>query len=171
MAISQFCSTPCEMAPRQRSGGANTTSGQRSVALSALWTLGHIGSSPTGFQFLLSNNVIPLFVDIAETSPVLSLRGTAFIVLGVISRTEQVRELDSATASSSVIGSDKADRFGLVVPQESIRVCLGACTHFALLQGTSSRSLIRSDSSGTCVRVQGFMGGRVCFSSAALLHG
>lgn len=83
------------------------------MSSSALWTLGHLGSSPTGLQFLISNNVIPLLVEIAESSPVLSLRGTAFTVIGMISRTEQVRRsllfffFPSSSSSSSYPSSHK----------------------------------------------------------------
>ncbi len=41
----------------------------------AIWALGHIGSSPGGLQLLLEEEVIGDLVDLAETCPVLSIRG------------------------------------------------------------------------------------------------
>ena len=62
------------------------TSGASPAKRAALWSLGHIGSTPTGFSFLADRDLVPLLVDLAESSPVLSLRGTAFYVLGMVSR-------------------------------------------------------------------------------------
>ena len=41
----------------------------------AIWALGHIGSSPGGLRLLLEEEVIGDLVDMAETCPVLSIRG------------------------------------------------------------------------------------------------
>ena len=50
-----------------------------SLSFSALWVIGHLGLSHTGLQFLISAQAIPLVVELAETSPSLSLRGYIFI--------------------------------------------------------------------------------------------
>ncbi|CCJ31370.1 unnamed protein product [Pneumocystis jirovecii] len=52
---------------------------------SSLWAIGNIGSHNNGFPFLENSRVIPEIVYIAEKSQVMSLRGTAFFVLGLIS--------------------------------------------------------------------------------------
>ena len=41
----------------------------------AVWALGHIGSSPGGLGLLQERNVLPRLVEMAEASPVLSIRG------------------------------------------------------------------------------------------------
>ena len=41
----------------------------------AVWALGHIGSSPGGLDLLLKEEVMGDLVEMAEGSPVLSIRG------------------------------------------------------------------------------------------------
>ncbi|SCV73876.1 BQ2448_6306 [Microbotryum intermedium] len=53
----------------------------------ALWAVGHIGSTTGGLEFLDEELIIPSIVEIAEDSPVYSLRGTAYFVLGLIAST------------------------------------------------------------------------------------
>eukprot|EP01114_Cavostelium_apophysatum_P016624 TRINITY_DN4775_c0_g1_i1.p1 TRINITY_DN4775_c0_g1~~TRINITY_DN4775_c0_g1_i1.p1 ORF type:complete len:1113 (-),score=304.93 TRINITY_DN4775_c0_g1_i1:63-3401(-) len=58
----------------------------------AIWVLGHIGASKTGFHtFIEKDNVHNLLVNIAEKSPNLSIRGTCFYALGMISKVEAGR--------------------------------------------------------------------------------
>jgi rapamycin-insensitive companion of mTOR len=59
----------------------------------ALIALGHIGSSPTGFTFLEESKAVFTIVNICETCSCLSIRGTCFYVLGMISRIERSREI------------------------------------------------------------------------------
>ena len=40
-----------------------------------MWALGHIGSSPGGLHLLLEEEVIDDLIDLAETCPILSIRG------------------------------------------------------------------------------------------------
>ncbi|CAJ0762133.1 9358_t:CDS:10 [Entrophospora sp. SA101] len=54
---------------------------------SVLWAVGNIGSSKNGLTFLDEENIIKEIVHIAENSNVLSLRGTCYYVLGLISKT------------------------------------------------------------------------------------
>ncbi|KAJ8124783.1 hypothetical protein O1611_g8857 [Lasiodiplodia mahajangana] len=51
-----------------------------------LWAVGNVGSMELGAPFLESTDVVERIVEIAETHHVMSLRGTAFFVLGLISR-------------------------------------------------------------------------------------
>ena len=51
-----------------------------------LWAVGNIGSMELGAPFLEESNIITWIVKIAEQSEVIGLRGTAFFVLGLISR-------------------------------------------------------------------------------------
>lgn len=59
----------------------------------ALWTIGHVGSSEHGYQILEnSRELIKLITDLAKSASVLSLRGTAFYVLGLLGSTEEGAE-------------------------------------------------------------------------------
>ena len=51
-----------------------------------LWAVGNVGSMELGAEFLESSDVVERIVEIAQTHEVMSLRGTAFFVLGLISR-------------------------------------------------------------------------------------
>ncbi|MCJ1414186.1 hypothetical protein MMC32_000511 [Xylographa parallela] len=51
-----------------------------------LWAVGNVGSMELGAPFLEVSNVVKYIIMIAEGSEVLSMRGTAFFVLGLISR-------------------------------------------------------------------------------------
>lgn len=51
-----------------------------------LWAVGNVGSMELGAPFLEGTDVVQQIVKIAENHEVMSLRGTAFFVLGLISR-------------------------------------------------------------------------------------
>jgi len=54
----------------------------------SLWALGHLGSSTYGSEFLSSRNILPMMVNLAETSVVYSIRATAFYCLGLVATTK-----------------------------------------------------------------------------------
>jgi rapamycin-insensitive companion of mTOR len=58
-----------------------------------LWAVGNVGSMELGAPFLEKSDVVKHIVQIAETSEVMSLRGTAFFVLGLISRSLHGQEI------------------------------------------------------------------------------
>ncbi|KAB2580310.1 HR1 repeat rho-binding protein [Lasiodiplodia theobromae] len=58
-----------------------------------LWAVGNVGSMDLGAPFLESTDVTRYIVRIAEASEVMSLRGTAFFVLGLISRSLHGQEI------------------------------------------------------------------------------
>lgn len=58
-----------------------------------LWAVGNVGSMELGAPFLERTNIIKHIVEIAEESEVLTLRGTAFFVLGLISRSLHGQEI------------------------------------------------------------------------------
>ncbi|KAF9004644.1 Rapamycin-insensitive companion of mTOR, N-term-domain-containing protein [Cyathus striatus] len=60
---------------------------------SILWAVGNVGATEGGLHFLEEEEVIPAVLDIAETSPIPSVRGTCFFVLGLISSTSQGAEI------------------------------------------------------------------------------
>lgn len=52
----------------------------------SLWAVGNIGSMELGAPFIDETDVVDWIVKIATTSQVMTMRGTAFFVLGLISR-------------------------------------------------------------------------------------
>ena len=51
-----------------------------------LWAVGNVGSMELGAPFLEKSNVVDCVIKIVERSAVMTMRGTAFFVLGLISR-------------------------------------------------------------------------------------
>ncbi|CAE6461428.1 unnamed protein product [Rhizoctonia solani] len=60
---------------------------------SVLWAVGNIGATTGGLPFLEEEDIIRDIVEIASKSEVLSVRGTCFFVLGLISSTPQGAEV------------------------------------------------------------------------------
>lgn len=58
-----------------------------------LWAIGNIGSMELGSPFLEGSCVTSKIVEIAQSSQVVTLRGTAFFVLGLISRSVHGQEI------------------------------------------------------------------------------
>lgn len=58
----------------------------------ALWAIGHIGTSAYGLPLLLEQGVLQDVVTICETSSTLSIKGTAFYILGLFSKTQEGTE-------------------------------------------------------------------------------
>ena len=58
-----------------------------------LWAVGNVGSMELGAPFLEASDVVEQILEIAENHPVMSLRGTAFFVLGLISRSTHGLEI------------------------------------------------------------------------------
>lgn len=58
-----------------------------------LWAVGNVGSMELGAPFLEESDVVKDIVSIAENSQVMTLRGTAFFVLGLISRSLHGQEI------------------------------------------------------------------------------
>lgn len=81
-----------------------------------LWAVGNVGSMELGAPFLEECDVVENIVRIAESHEIMSLRGTAFFVLGLISRSVHGLEIlsefgwDSNTTKMGV-------SLGLCIPQ------------------------------------------------------
>lgn len=58
-----------------------------------LWAVGNVGSMELGSPFLDRSDVTCRIIEIAERSEVMTLRGTAFFVLGLISRSVHGQEI------------------------------------------------------------------------------
>lgn len=81
-----------------------------------LWAIGNIGSMELGASFLDDSDVVALIVRIAKHSQVMTLRGTAFFVLGLISRSLHGMEIiveHGWTAATDVHGRS----LGFCLPQ------------------------------------------------------
>jgi rapamycin-insensitive companion of mTOR len=72
----------------------------------ALWAVGHIGTSIFGLPLLQEADVIKDLVAVCEKSTTLSLRGTAFYVLGLISKVFiSIQSFSSFSSFSSFFSS------------------------------------------------------------------
>ncbi|GAA5917264.1 hypothetical protein JCM5296_000314 [Sporobolomyces johnsonii] len=84
---------------------------------SVLWAVGHIGSSERGLPFLDDEFILTDIVEIASTSPVYSLRGTAVFALALISSTvegvEMLEELGWESVCTPLNGPT-----GLCIPMD-----------------------------------------------------
>lgn len=58
----------------------------------SLWALGHIGKSKTGFSLLSETGIVEDISVLSQTCTTLSMRGTCFYVIGLISCTYEGRE-------------------------------------------------------------------------------
>lgn len=78
---------------------------------SSLWAIGHIGSSDSGFS-LLPSHAVSSIVELSNSCPTLSIRGTCFYVLGLISKCYEGRKLLSSLSWESPMFS----QLGIAVP-------------------------------------------------------
>ncbi|KAJ2919190.1 hypothetical protein MD484_g1222, partial [Candolleomyces efflorescens] len=60
---------------------------------SILWAVGNVGATEGGLHFLEEEEVIPAVLEILEKSPIPSVKGTCFFILGLISSTSQGAEI------------------------------------------------------------------------------
>ncbi|XP_071846524.1 rapamycin-insensitive companion of mTOR-like isoform X2 [Apostichopus japonicus] len=82
---------------------ADISSSERLMELkSALWCLGHMGSSPLGLKLLEKMNIIPEIIRLAEECEVFSIRGTCFFVIGLLSKTKAGADILSSLGWESV---------------------------------------------------------------------
>ncbi|KAI0435217.1 Rapamycin-insensitive companion of mTOR, N-term-domain-containing protein [Xylaria sp. FL1042] len=82
-----------------------------------LWAVGNVGSMELGAPFLESTDVVEKIVQIAKSHDVMSLRGTAFFVLGLISRSVHGLEILSEhgwLSNTTLLGKS----FGLCIPSD-----------------------------------------------------
>jgi rapamycin-insensitive companion of mTOR len=80
-----------------------------------LWAVGNVGSMELGAPFLESSDVVQWIVKIAEASEVMSLRGTAFYVLGLISRSLHGQEILLEHGWDGVV-NDAGEALGFCLP-------------------------------------------------------
>ncbi|WRT70894.1 uncharacterized protein IL334_007893 [Kwoniella shivajii] len=80
---------------------------------SVLWSLGNIGSTEGGLPFLEDEEIIEDIVEIAEQSPILTIRGTCFFVIGLI--------------STSRMGAEILEEFGWISTRTPLGQTTGLC--------------------------------------------
>ena len=82
-----------------------------------LWAVGNVGSMELGAPFLEESDVVEQIVKIAESHEIMSLRGTAFFVLGLISRSVHGLEILSEfgwDSNTTTMGTS----LGLCIPKD-----------------------------------------------------
>lgn len=84
----------------------------------ALWAAGHVGSTVLGFP-LIESNIIQRIIDLAAGSPVISIRGTAFFVLGLLGTTTKGSDCLQEFGWES-IRHDHHDKFTLIKPKDNL---------------------------------------------------
>ncbi|WPH02921.1 Hypothetical protein R9X50_00579100 [Acrodontium crateriforme] len=80
-----------------------------------LWAVGNVGSMERGAPFLESTDVVKDIVLIAEQSRVLTLRGTAFFVLGLVARSLHGQEILAEFGWDGVTNA-MGENLGYVLP-------------------------------------------------------
>ncbi|KAI7853777.1 Rapamycin-insensitive companion of mTOR, middle domain-containing protein [Circinella umbellata] len=81
-----------------------------------LWAVGSIGATKNGLPFLEEEDIVKDIVHIAESSEVLSLKGTCYYVLGLVAKTQQGIEILSELNWDGVTSPNGVPE-GLCVPQ------------------------------------------------------
>jgi hypothetical protein len=105
-----------------------------------LWAVGNVGSMDLGAPFLEQSDVVKWIVKIAETSEVMSLRGTACYVLGLISRSLHGQEILLEHGWDGVV-NDHGEALGFCLPLD-FRKLFSVC-RFSLRCSISDRLQIK----------------------------
>ncbi|GAA5852982.1 hypothetical protein JCM3766R1_000033, partial [Sporobolomyces carnicolor] len=84
---------------------------------SVLWAVGHIGSTENGLALIEEEFILPDIVEIACTSPVYSLRGTAVFALALMSSTLEGVEMLEELGWESIV-RPLSGPSGLCIPME-----------------------------------------------------
>jgi hypothetical protein len=88
-----------------------------------MWAVGNIGSMELGAPFLEEANVVTAIVRIAEGAEVMSMRGTACFVLGLISRTLHGCQMLSENGWDTTLDA-QGESLGLCIPRNLQTLCL-----------------------------------------------
>ena len=87
-----------------------------------LWAVVNLGSMELSAPFLTQTDVVGSIVNIAENAAVLSMRGTAFFVLGLISRTQHGMEMLSEAGWVTAIDQN-GNHLGTCLPADLSKLC------------------------------------------------
>ena len=88
-----------------------------------LWAVGNIGSMEFGAPFL-ETDLVQHIVEIAESAEVLTMRGTAFFVLGLISRSRHGLNVLRGVGWDSAV-DQKGESLGFCLPRDFKKLFLG----------------------------------------------
>lgn len=106
-----------------------------------LWAIGNVGSMELGAPFLEETDVVGATVRIAEGAEVMSLRGTAFFVLGLISRSEHGNEMLLELGWKSAV-DEYGHSLGLCLPQQLSKLC-SVRSELLLCSSTSHANIVQ----------------------------
>ena len=81
-----------------------------------LWAVGNVGSMELGAPFLEETEIVQDIVNIAEQAAVITMRGTAFFVLGLISRSRHGLEMVYEAGWDAAV-DERGSSLGLCVPR------------------------------------------------------
>jgi hypothetical protein len=93
----------------------------------ALWTIGHIGSSETGFQLLKETDIVQYISNQAMSCTTLSMRGTCFYILGLLSLPSAGREVLDKLGWDFPLNTDLA----IAVPKDIVSFLKVPTTNYA----------------------------------------
>ncbi len=86
-----------------------------------LWAVGNVGSMELGGPFIENSNAMEWIVKIAENSEVMTLRGTAFFVLGLISKSLHGMEILDGYGWD-LVTTDMGESLGRCIPTDLKRL-------------------------------------------------
>jgi len=98
-----------------------------------LWAVGNVGSMEFGAPFL-EKDLVWHIVGIAESAEVLTMRGTAFFVLGLISRSRHGLSVLREVGWDSAV-DQKGESLGFSLPNDFRKLFL-VCCYYYLVSGT-----------------------------------
>ncbi|EED20524.1 cytosolic regulator Pianissimo, putative [Talaromyces stipitatus ATCC 10500] len=81
-----------------------------------LWAVGNVGSMELGAPFLEETEIVQDIVNIAEKADVITMRGTAFFVLGLISRSQHGLEMVYEAGWDAAV-DQRGGSLGLCLPR------------------------------------------------------
>ena len=91
-------------------------------AKGCLWAIGNVGSMELGSPFLEESEIVGTIVNIAEHAEVISMRGTACFVLGLLSRSTHGYEMLRENGWDTAVNSH-GQSLGLCMPNDLDRLC------------------------------------------------
>ena len=91
-------------------------------AKGCLWAIGNVGSMELGSPFLEESQIVGNIVNIAEHAEVISMRGTACFVLGLLSRSTHGYEMLREHGWDSAVNA-RGQSLGLCIPDDLDRLC------------------------------------------------
>jgi len=108
-----------------------------------LWAVGNVGSMELGAPFLERTDIVKYIVQIAEQSRVMTLRGTAFFVLGLISRSLHGQEILAEYGWDGTVNV-MGESIGYVLPLDFSKLFQLDASSTSPLEGRNAALMVRS---------------------------